>query len=39
MIVVTKETIKQDIIDKGSRTVDEICTADYEEACKAAGLK
>ncbi len=37
-VVVTKDNVKANIIDTGLYTVDEVCTADYADACKAAGL-
>lgn len=38
-VVVTKDNVKTDIVDAGLYTVDEVCTADYADACKAAGLQ
>lgn len=38
-VVVTKENIKDTVILDGFYSVDDICTPDYEEACKAAELK
>lgn len=37
-VVVKKENVKQDIVDTGLYSVADICTADYADACKAAGL-
>lgn len=36
--VVTAENIKAEIFDKGLNTVEEVCTADYLEACKKLGI-
>lgn len=36
--VVTRENIKAEIFDKGIQTPEEICTADYAEACKELGI-
>lgn len=36
---ITKENIKSELIDSGFTTVDEICTADYADACAEIGLK
>jgi D-xylose transport system substrate-binding protein len=38
-VVVTIDNIQETVIDDGFWTVDEICTADYAEACTAAGLQ
>ncbi|MGO4256849.1 substrate-binding domain-containing protein [Marmoricola sp. RAF53] len=37
-VVVLKENVKETIVDTGLYTVDQICTPDYADACKAAGL-
>jgi D-xylose transport system substrate-binding protein len=37
-VVVTKDNVKQNIVDTGLYTVADICTPDYAAACKAAGL-
>jgi D-xylose transport system substrate-binding protein len=39
VVNVDKTNIKEKIIDTGFWTLDDICTADFEEACVAAGLK
>jgi D-xylose transport system substrate-binding protein len=36
--VVTRENIKAEIFDKGIQTADQVCTADYAEACKTLGI-
>ena len=36
--VVTRENIKAEIFDKGIQTPEEICTADYAEACRELGI-
>ncbi|MBC9246904.1 sugar ABC transporter substrate-binding protein [Paracoccus sp. 11-3] len=36
--VVTRENIKAEIFDKGVQTPEEVCTADYVEACKELGI-
>ena len=36
--VVTRENIKAEIFDKGIQTPEEICTADYADACKELGI-
>lgn len=36
--VVTAQNIKAEIFDKGIQTAEEICTADYAEACKKLGI-
>jgi D-xylose transport system substrate-binding protein len=36
--VVTRENIKAEIFDKGIQTAEQICTADYAEACKELGI-
>ena len=36
--VVTSENIKAEIFDKGIQTADQVCTAEYAEACKALGI-
>jgi len=38
-VAVTKDNIKSTVVADGFWTVDQICTADYADACKAAGLK
>jgi D-xylose transport system substrate-binding protein len=38
-VVVTKENVKAEIVDAGLFTAAEICTADYADACKAAGIQ
>jgi len=38
-VVVTKDNVKTDIVDAGLYKVEDICTADYADACKAAGLQ
>jgi D-xylose transport system substrate-binding protein len=38
-VVVTVDNIQETVIDDGFWTVDEICTADYADACAAAGLQ
>lgn len=38
-VVVTVDNIKETVVDDGVYTVDQICTADYADACAAAGLK
>jgi D-xylose transport system substrate-binding protein len=38
MVVVTKDNVKELLIDPGYRTLDEICTPTFVEACKANGL-
>jgi D-xylose transport system substrate-binding protein len=37
-VVVTKDNIKSTVVADGFDTVDQICTAQYADACKAAGL-
>jgi D-xylose transport system substrate-binding protein len=37
-VVVTKDNIKDTVVKDGFWTVQQICTADYADACKAAGL-
>jgi D-xylose transport system substrate-binding protein len=37
-IAVTKDNVKDTIVADGFHTVDEICTAEYQQACKDAGL-
>lgn len=37
-VVVTKDNVKANIVDTGLYKVADICTADYADACKAAGL-
>ncbi|HEY0905519.1 MAG TPA: substrate-binding domain-containing protein [Marmoricola sp.] len=37
-VVVTKDNVKTEIVDNGLYTVEEICTDEYADACKAAGL-
>jgi len=39
VVNVDKASIKEKIIDSGFWKLDEICTADFLDACKAAGLK
>lgn len=36
--VVTRENIKSEIFDKGIQTPEEICTADYADACRELGI-
>ncbi|MFD1797846.1 sugar ABC transporter substrate-binding protein [Paracoccus aurantiacus] len=36
--VVTRENIKAEIFDKGIQTPEEVCTADYADACKELGI-
>lgn len=36
--VVTQENVKEVIFDGGIYTVDEVCTADYADACSALGI-
>ena len=36
--VVTRENIKAEIFDKGIQTAEQICTADYADACKELGI-
>lgn len=38
-VVVTKDNIKDTVVKDGFYTVDQICTADFADACTAAGLK
>ncbi|MEW1811938.1 substrate-binding domain-containing protein [Pseudarthrobacter phenanthrenivorans] len=38
-LTISKDTVQKDVIDNGSYTYNEICTADYKSACDAAGLK
>ncbi|MFC8076958.1 substrate-binding domain-containing protein [Streptomyces sp. NPDC057307] len=38
-IAVTRENMKEILLDSGYLTVDQICTADYEKACVKAGLR
>jgi D-xylose transport system substrate-binding protein len=38
-IVVTKDNIKDTVVQDGFWTVQQICTAEYADACKAAGLE
>jgi D-xylose transport system substrate-binding protein len=38
-IAVTKDNVKDTIVKDGFWTVQQICTADYADACKAAGLQ
>lgn len=38
-IAVTKENVKDTIIADGFWSADELCTGDYAEACKAAGIQ
>jgi D-xylose transport system substrate-binding protein len=38
-VAVTKDNIKDTVVADGFWTVDQICTADYADACSAAGLK
>jgi len=38
-VVVTVDNIQETVIDDGFYTVDEICTAEYADACAAAGLQ
>ncbi|MBV0892626.1 sugar ABC transporter substrate-binding protein [Paracoccus sp. Z118] len=36
--VVTRENIKAEIFDKGIQTPEEVCTADYADACRELGI-
>lgn len=36
--VVTRENIKTEIFDKGIQTPEEVCTAEYADACKELGI-
>ena len=36
--VVTRENIKAEIFDKGIQTPEEVCTAEYADACKELGI-
>ncbi len=36
--VVTRENIKAEIFDKGIQTAEQVCTADYADACKELGI-
>lgn len=36
--VVTRDNIKAEIFDKGIQTTDEVCTADYADACRELGI-
>ncbi|UXU75925.1 MULTISPECIES: ABC transporter substrate-binding protein [unclassified Paracoccus (in: a-proteobacteria)] len=36
--VVTRENIKAEIFDKGIQTAEEVCTADYADACRELGI-
>ena len=38
-VVVTVDNIKDTVVKDGFYTVDEICTAQYADACKKAGLE
>ncbi|OIJ65776.1 sugar ABC transporter substrate-binding protein [Streptomyces mangrovisoli] len=38
-VSVTKANIKDTVVKDGLYTIDQICTADYAKACKAAGLQ
>jgi len=38
-VVVTIDNIQDTVIDDGFYTVDDICTAEYADACTAAGLQ
>ena len=38
-VAVTVDNIQETVIDDDVYTVDEICTADFADACAAAGLK
>ena len=38
-IAVTKDNIKDTVVADNFWTVDQICTADYADACAAAGLQ
>ncbi|MEV6110865.1 substrate-binding domain-containing protein [Streptomyces sp. NPDC051940] len=38
-VLVTKDNIKDTVVADGFWTVEQICTADYAAACKAAGLQ
>ncbi len=38
-VAVTKDNIKSTVVADGFWTVDQICTADYADACAAAGLQ
>lgn len=37
-VVVKKDNVKENIVDTGLYSVADICTAEYADACKAAGL-
>lgn len=37
-VVVTKDNVKEEIVDSGLYKVEDICTADYADACAEAGL-
>ncbi len=37
-VVVMTDNVKKEMIDAGYYTADQICTADYADACKAAGI-
>jgi len=38
-VVVTKDNVKTEIVDAGLYTAADICTADYADACAAAGIQ
>jgi D-xylose transport system substrate-binding protein len=38
-IVATKDNIKDTVVKDGFWTVQQICTSEYADACKAAGLE
>lgn len=38
-VSVTKDNVKDTVVADGFYTVDQICTADYKEACTAAGVQ
>ena len=37
-IVVTKDNVEDTVINDGFYKVEDICTAEYADACKAAGI-
>ena len=38
-VAVTKDNVKDTVVKDGFWTLQQICTADYASACKAAGLQ
>jgi D-xylose transport system substrate-binding protein len=38
-VAVTKDNVKDTVVKDNFWTVQQICTADYADACKAAGLQ